>query len=76
MWVCLPDLFLIPPRPHGGVDSDLPQELLRYCRQIAFGMNYLSKIGFIHRDLAARNILIAEDRTCKVRNECIVHDCS
>ena len=30
-------------------------------------MNYLANKGFIHRDLAARNILMADQRTCKVR---------
>lgn len=55
-------------RPQGGVDSELPPVLLQCCQQIAFGMNYLSKIKFVHRDLAARNILVAENGTCKVYN--------
>ena len=46
-----------------GVDK---QELLRFCQQIASGMEYLSKKGFIHRDLAARNILVSGDHMCKV----------
>ena len=40
--------------------------LLKFCREIAEGMKYLSLKGFIHRDLAARNILLDKDMKCKV----------
>jgi len=41
-------------------------ELLSYGKQIAAGLEYLSKKLFVHRDLAARNILLSDDYICKV----------
>ena len=48
------------------VDEGLPKQLLTFCQEIAEGMRYLSRRGFVHRDLAARNILLSKDLSCKV----------
>ena len=46
----------------------LGNPLLNFCEQIACGMSYLSKKGYIHRDLAARNVLLDTTYNCKVQN--------
>ena len=43
---------------------------LKFARDIAAGMDYLSQKSFVHRDLAARNVLLDGSLTCKV------HTCS
>jgi len=53
-------------RPGEMPASSLPETLLRFCQQIALGMQYLSSKHFIHRDLAARNVLVTKDHICKV----------
>ena len=39
---------------------------VKFCREIAEGMEHLALKKFIHRDLAARNILIANDMSCRI----------
>ena len=39
---------------------------LKFAKDIAAGMDYLSQKSFVHRDLAARNILLNKSLTCKV----------
>ena len=39
---------------------------LKFAKDIAAGMDYLSQKSFVHRDLAARNILLDKSLTCKV----------
>ena len=51
------------------LSSSLPSQFIRFAKDIASGMCYLSKKGFVHRDLAARNILLTNDLMCKVRDQ-------
>ena len=51
------------------MQPDVSIQLLRYSKQIAHGMQYLSNKSFVHRDLAARNILVVvkgKELICKV----------
>lgn len=58
-------LTTIKPR-NTSTTKGLAKTLLKFCRQISSGMNYLSFKGFVHRDLAARNILVTDEGECKI----------
>ncbi|GFY42956.1 inactive tyrosine-protein kinase 7 [Trichonephila inaurata madagascariensis] len=70
--------FLLATRPE-GMSRALKQaplsvaQNLMICRDIAVGMEYLSK-HFIHKDLATRNILISSDFKIKVSCPCLSMD--
>ena len=61
IFLCFYTFFSEPKKPFSN-----PRMLLRFCKDIASGMEYLAGKSFVHRDLAARNILVAKDRVCKV----------
>ena len=48
-----------------GKDAPV-QILVSMGSDVADGMVYMSRLGFIHRDIAARNVLVGSDYVCKV----------
>jgi len=49
-----------------GITDDLFQLLLKWSREIAAGMHYLSSKKVVHIDLAARNIFLTNELVAKV----------
>ena len=62
--------FGVHERTESSLSNDPPQlnceQLTDVCRQIASGMDYLSKKNHIHRDLACRNCLVSSPLNIKI----------
>ena len=60
-------------RPGEKIGAEWPEKLMNFCKDIAHGMEYLSRKAFVHRDLAARNILLSKSMICKVGHAPCIH---
>ncbi|XP_038064949.1 fibroblast growth factor receptor 1-like [Patiria miniata] len=59
---------------HGISKSLTSKDLMKFAKDVADGMAFISSQRCIHRDLAARNVLVAEDMTCKVADFGLARD--
>ncbi|XP_033646565.1 tyrosine kinase receptor Cad96Ca-like [Asterias rubens] len=57
-----------------GITKSLSKTLIKFARDVASGMAFLSSQKCIHRDLAARNVLVSEDMVCKVADFGLARD--
>ncbi|CAH8455688.1 unnamed protein product [Schistosoma turkestanicum] len=78
-----PKMIVIEFMENGSMDNYLRrngntlsmEQLLYMLRDVACGMNYLSRLNFVHRDLAARNILVDKFNVCKVSDFGLTRKC-
>ncbi|XP_022111385.1 tyrosine-protein kinase receptor TYRO3-like isoform X2 [Acanthaster planci] len=59
---------------HGISKSLTSKDLMKFAKDVADGMAFVSSQKCIHRDLAARNVLLAEDMLCKVSDFGLARD--
>ncbi|XP_038062375.1 fibroblast growth factor receptor 2-like [Patiria miniata] len=57
-----------------GVSKSLSKTLVKFARDVANGMAYISSQKYVHRDLAARNVLVGDDLVCKVSDFGLARD--
>ncbi|XP_022111421.1 tyrosine-protein kinase receptor Tie-1-like [Acanthaster planci] len=59
---------------HGISKSLTSRDLMKFAKDVANGMAFISSQKCVHRDLAARNVLVAEDMLCKVSDFGLARD--
>ncbi|XP_022111394.1 tyrosine kinase receptor Cad96Ca-like [Acanthaster planci] len=57
-----------------GLSKSLSRTLVKFARDVANGMDFLSSQQCVHRDLAARNVLVSDDLVCKVSDFGLARD--
>ncbi|XP_038062509.1 tyrosine-protein kinase receptor Tie-1-like [Patiria miniata] len=57
-----------------GLSKLLSRTLVKFARDVANGMAFISSQKCVHRDLAARNVLVGDDMVCKVSDFGLARD--